>query len=45
VGHRNVSQVYKWLCKCFCQHKHKVFFWLLLKDMLSTRNVLRRKNL
>jgi hypothetical protein len=24
--------------------KHKVFFWLLLKDRLSTRYILRRKN-
>jgi hypothetical protein len=25
--------------------KHKFFFWLLLKDRLSTRNLLRRKNM
>jgi hypothetical protein len=24
--------------------KHKFFFWLLLKDYLNTRNLLRRKN-
>jgi hypothetical protein len=45
VGHINVHQVYKWLQKCFCQPKLNVFFWLLLKDRLSTRNILRRKNL
>jgi hypothetical protein len=28
-----------------CQPKHKVFFWLLLKERLSTRNILNRKNL
>ena len=30
---------------CFCQPKHKVFFWLLIKDRLSTRNILRRRNM
>lgn len=25
--------------------KHKVFFWLLLKDRLSTRDLLQRKNM
>ena len=45
VGQRNVHQVYNWLWKCYCQPKHKVFFWLLLKDRLSTRNILRRKNM
>jgi len=46
MGHRQVHQVYTWLWDCFCQPKHKVFFfWLLLKDRLSTRNILRRKNM
>ena len=31
--------------KTACQHKHKVFFWLLLKDRLSTRDLLRRKGM
>ena len=43
VGHHQVHNVYRWLWKCLCQPKHKVFFWLLLKDRLSTRNILRRK--
>jgi hypothetical protein len=25
------------------QNKHKFFFWLLLKDRLNTKNILRRK--
>lgn len=29
----------------FCQPKHRVFFWLLLRDRLSTRNILKRKNM
>ena len=36
---------YKWLWKNCCQHKHKVFFWLLLKDRLSTRDLLGRKGM
>lgn len=42
IGHTQVHHAYKWLWKCSCQPKHKVFFWLLLKDRLSTRNILRK---
>jgi hypothetical protein len=45
IGHSILHPVYKWLWKSCCQPKHKVFFWLLLKDRLSTRNILRRRNL
>lgn len=45
IGHREVHQAFNWLWKCFCQLKHKVFFWLLLMDRLSTRDILRRKNM
>ena len=45
VGHHQVHNVYRWLWKCLCQPKYKVFFWLLIKDRLSTRNILRRKNM
>jgi hypothetical protein len=34
---------FKWLWASSCQSKHKVFFWLVLKDRLSTRELLRRK--
>jgi hypothetical protein len=44
VGPRQVHQAYKWLWKSSVQKRHKVFFWLLLKDRLSTRNILRRRN-
>uniref|UniRef100_A0A0A8ZD98 Reverse transcriptase zinc-binding domain-containing protein n=1 Tax=Arundo donax TaxID=35708 RepID=A0A0A8ZD98_ARUDO len=30
--------------KSCAQGKHKFFFWLLLKDRLNTRNLLKRKN-
>jgi hypothetical protein len=45
VGHQQVHIVYRWLWQCLCQPKHKVFFWLLIKDRLSTRNILKRKNM
>lgn len=45
IGHSQIHDVYQWLWKCLCQPKHKVFFWLLIKDKLSTRNILRRKNM
>jgi hypothetical protein len=37
--------VFHWIWKSKCQMKHKVFFWLLLKDRLSTRDLLRRKDM
>lgn len=44
-GHLLLHPVYKWLWKCSCQNKHKVFFWLLIKDRLSTKELLKRKNM
>jgi hypothetical protein len=37
--------VNNWLWSTSCQNKRKIFFWLLLKDRLSTRELLRRKNM
>jgi hypothetical protein len=45
IGHREVHPIYNWLWKAKCQMKHKVFFWLLIKDRLSTRDLLSRKNM
>lgn len=45
IGHRNTHPVYDWLWKSRCQKKHKVFFWLVLKDRLSTRDIMRRKHM
>ena len=45
LGHADAHPVFKWLWKSCCQNKHKVFFWLLIVDRLSTRNILRRKNM
>lgn len=45
LGHNQIPQAFKWLWETFCQPKHKIFFWLLLKDRLSTRNLLKRRNM
>lgn len=45
IGHHSVHNVHKWLWKSACQNKRKVFFWLVLKDRLSTRCLLRRRNM
>ena len=46
VGKTEAHQSFNWLCKSFCQPNTQSFFcWLLLQDRLSTRNILRRKNM
>lgn len=45
VGHLEADPAFNWPWKSYCQPKRKVFFWLLIKDRLSTRNLLRRKNM
>lgn len=45
IGHRQVPSPFKWLWRSACQNKRKIFFWLLLKDRLSTRALLRRRNM
>lgn len=37
------SCCFSWLRKCSCQPKHKVFFWPLLKNHFSTRDLLKRR--
>lgn len=34
----------KWLWKACSQLKHKILFWLLIKNRLNTRALLHRKN-
>jgi len=43
MGHQPVQPVLKWLWKSYCQPKHRVFFWLLMKDRLSIKNILKRR--
>jgi hypothetical protein len=45
IGHSQIHESYQWLWNCFCQPKHKVFFWLLIKDRLSTKKILKRRNM
>ena len=45
IGHQHVPRAFKWLCKSACQNKRKFFFWLILKDCLSTRALLKRRNM
>jgi hypothetical protein len=40
IGHGQLHTVYRWTWASKCQPKHKVFFWLLLKDHLNTRSML-----
>lgn len=43
-GTHEASPLFKWLWTSNNLGKHKFFFWLLLRDRLNTRNILRRKN-
>ena len=43
-GTLEASPLFKWLWSSSNLGKHKFFFWLLLRDRLNTRNILRRKN-
>ena len=45
IGQRIVHPLFHAIWKSKCQMKHKVFFWLLLRDRLSTRDLLRRRNM
>jgi len=40
-AHLTGHHIFRWLWKSSCQNKHKVFFWLLLHNRLSTREILR----
>jgi len=42
TGSPQVHPVFRWLWKTSCQNKRKIFFWLLLRDRLSTRQLSRR---
>jgi hypothetical protein len=45
IGHTPCSPLFNWLWVSSNLGKHKFFFWLLLRDRLNTRNLLRRKNM
>ena len=43
-GTIEASPLFPWIWSSSNLGKHKFFFWLLLRDRLNTRNILRRKN-
>jgi hypothetical protein len=45
MGQAQVHQIFRSLWRNKCQPKHKVFFWLWLKNRLNTRDMLKRKNM
>lgn len=45
IGHSSVHPLFLAIWNSKCQMKHKVFFWLLLKDRLSTKDLLQRRNM
>jgi hypothetical protein len=45
IGRSFTHPIFKKLWKSSCQPNRKVFFWLLLQDRVSTRNLLRRRSM
>jgi hypothetical protein len=45
IGNQQSHPLFSWLWRSKCQPKHKVFFWLLLKNRLNTRSFLRRRSM
>jgi hypothetical protein len=45
IGSRPIHPAFKWIWYSACQQKHKVFYWLLLKNRLTTRSLFKRKNM
>ena len=44
MGHQPIQPTLKWLWS-YCQPKHRVFFWLLMNDRLSTKNIPKRRKM
>jgi hypothetical protein len=45
AGDEWTHPIYFWIWRTKCQPKHKVFFWLLIKNRLNTRSFLRRRSM
>mgnify|MGYP000865977159 FL=1 len=43
-SHLVVDPIFKWIWKCACTLKFKVFGWLLLMDRLNTRDMMQRRH-
>jgi hypothetical protein len=44
-GNQWTHPIFSWLWKTKCHPKHKVFFWLLLKDRLNNGSFLRQRSM
>jgi hypothetical protein len=45
IGINDVSPIFQWMWKSCVMGRHKIFFWLLLRGRLNTRELLKRKNM
>ena len=45
MGQTQIHPIYILLWKSKYQPKHRVFYWLWLKNRLNTRDMLRRRNM
>lgn len=45
IGHKQTHPIFSWLWRSKAQMKPKVFFWLVLKDRINTRDMLRRRGM
>jgi hypothetical protein len=45
IGSQLVHPAFRLIWRSACLMKHKVFFWLFLKDRLNTKGLLRRKHM
>ena len=43
-SHLVVDPIFKWIWKCACRLKFKVFGWILLMDRLNTRDMMQRRH-
>ena len=43
-SHLGIDPIFKWIWKCSCALKIKVFGWLLLMDRLNTRDMMQRRH-
>lgn len=44
IGENEVMPAIKWIWDTCCQLKYKIFFWLLLRNIMNTRAMLHRKH-
>ena len=44
-GPSQTHSIFQMIWKSACRLRHKIFFWLLLHDRLSTRNMIKRRNM